>query len=160
MSELENKRMQLLEQIESIKQMVSVKKIKIFQIDLLERLIIRVFSFARSCEDCKQRIDNLEQMTASVANLIHKQDLDKNEKQIIIEYRKDINNIVAHLHNKHKLVSEGYYMSIYMSIGMAIGVALGTAFGNIALGIPIGLSIGMAIGVGMDSDAKKKGLVI
>ncbi|MFA9558978.1 hypothetical protein ACERII_16835 [Evansella sp. AB-rgal1] len=116
----------------------------------------KLFSFGEECEECQQQFTNLENHVMklnSIGSVIDESD--------VKVHRSILKNALSHLEKKHKVVAEGYYLSIYMSIGMSLGVVFGlTVFDNIALGIPLGLSIGLAIGAGLDADAKKKGLVI
>src|SRR5690606_1667397 len=71
-----------------------------------------------------------------------------------------LNEIKSYLQKQHKLIPEGFYMSVYMPLGTSLGLVFGLAlfdFDNIALGLPIGLCLGIAVGTSLDADAKKKG---
>ena len=141
--------------IEVLKSILTDKEVKKLDFDLLQRVIMRLNSF--DCNECGrylQEIDEHTKMLIEKGNPVDKSDFK--------EYHKKISGIISHLEKEHKLVREGYYMSVYMSIGMSIGLVFGLAVfeNNIALGLPIGMSIGIAIGSGLDADAKKKGRII
>jgi hypothetical protein len=127
-----------------------------FELDKLGRVLERLYSFSSECEECGQKLLEAE---GQVVNL--NENLNNLENIDYKEYRKVLDNAVQHLQQQHKLIINGYYMSIYMSIGMSLGLVFGlTIFDNIGLGLPIGMAIGMAIGTGLDADAKKKGKTI
>jgi hypothetical protein len=146
----------LLNELKALTERAGEKKIKQLNPVFLERLGKRLFSFAEGCQECEEYLLRLSE---------HIEELkDKDyglEKQEWKQHRLMINEMVAHLQKKHKLVTEGYYLSIYMCLGMSIGFLFGQViFDNIALGLPFGLGIGVAIGSALDADAEKKGLTI
>lgn len=121
-----------------------------------ERVIEKLDFFSASCGECQQfQLDLKSHFNRLEVNMERIGDTEMKQ------HKRLINNTVTHLQKKHKLVSEGYYLSIFMSIGLSLGLAFGlTIFDNFGLGLPIGLSMGIAIGAGMDADAKKKGKTI
>ncbi|WP_235848917.1 MULTISPECIES: hypothetical protein [Bacillaceae] len=129
---------------------------KKLQLEKWRRVANKLNFFGKECEECRQQFTVLENhlnQLNSGGNIV--------EPSKIKEYTIKLKSLLSHLEKKHKVISDGYYLSIYMSIGMSFGVVFGlTLFDNIALGIPIGFSVGLAIGAGLDADAKKKGLVI
>ncbi|KHF38172.1 hypothetical protein [Halalkalibacter okhensis] len=116
----------------------------------------KLFIYGKECEDCRQQFTLLEDQLMQLnnqGNIIEELDINK--------HRKQVKEILSHLEKKHKVISEGYYLSICMSIGLGPGMIFGlTVFDNIALGMSFGLCIGVAVGVALDANAKKKGLVI
>ncbi|WP_027963000.1 hypothetical protein [Halalkalibacillus halophilus] len=125
-------------------------------LDLYEKVIDKVASYAVECDECKEYLIEMEVHIAQ----IQKEITSKNEINFKLHKQK-VNEFTSHLTNQHNLVTEGYYLSIYMAIGTGIGLPFGLLlFDNIALGLPIGIGIGVAIGAGLDADAKEKGKVI
>ncbi|WP_245823528.1 hypothetical protein [Metabacillus halosaccharovorans] len=121
-----------------------------------ERVAEKLDSLSENCQECEQQLLELKNHFIKL-----KADLDNLDKNALKQHQHFIQQTYNHLQKKHKLLPEGYYMSIYMSIGMSMGVVFGlTIFDNIALGIPIGMCLGIAIGAGLDADIKKKGKTI
>jgi hypothetical protein len=146
----------LINDIKELKNNIDKEVAKKIDLDLLERIIKRLISFSTECEECTKMLDELGN---DIDELKNKQG--NFEKDDYKQYNKKIQLIIAHLQKNHKLVIEGYYLSIFMSLGLSIGLLFGLAiFDNIGLGMPIGVALGVAAGVNMDADAKKKGLVI
>ncbi|OEF97168.1 hypothetical protein [Desulfuribacillus alkaliarsenatis] len=153
---LQEKVERILTDLDEIKKRVGEKQAKALDIEQLERVIKRLASFADVCKECETHLGDLK---LEIEQLTQRQE--QFEKLMFKELLHKKNGAIAHLQKEHKLVTENYYMSIYMSIGMSFGLIFGMLLlDNLALGLPIGLSIGLAIGVGMDADAKKKGLTI
>lgn len=145
---------QILEKITKLNDEIDDKQSKILELDLLERITIRLQSL-----DCIERANNLYELGGYV-NYLNK-NKDSLGKQELKEYRKTIGEITTHLQKGHGLVPEGYYLSIYIPFGMSIGLVFGLIiFDNLALGLPIGMAIGIAIGSVIDADHKKKGKTI
>lgn len=146
----------IFDTLNEIKSNVSNKDKHRLKLEKMERLLKRVHSFSSDCPECEKYLNELGTCLHEMHAMNKLQD-----KEMLKQHSKKVHLITAHLQKKHKLVTEGYYMSVFMSVGVAIGVALGlSAFDNIGMGIPIGIGIGIAIGAGMDADAKKKGLVL
>ncbi|MCM3439448.1 hypothetical protein [Metabacillus halosaccharovorans] len=121
-----------------------------------ERVAKKMDSLSENCQECEQQLLELKNHLIQL-----KLNIDNLDKQALKQHHLLIQKSYNHLQKKHKLLPEGYYMSIYMSIGMSLGVVFGlTIFDNIALGIPIGMCLGIAIGTGLDADVKKKGKTI
>ncbi|WP_235991733.1 hypothetical protein [Metabacillus schmidteae] len=121
-----------------------------------ERLADKLASLSKDCQDCEQQ---LKEFKDHIIQLNKKKD--QIDKFDLKQHTQIIHQIYSHLQKQHKLLPEGYYMSIYMSIGISLGVVFGlTIFENIALGIPIGMCLGIAIGAGLDAEVKKKGNTI
>lgn len=137
----------LMSEIANLKSRLAPKEAKRLQINMLERVALRLVSFSEECSQCNQCCDDLLNQISNI---------DTDYKQ----YNITLKSCISHLEKKHKLVTEGMYTGMYMCFGIALGMPFGISMGNIALGIPIGLAIGVAIGAGLDADAKKKGLVI
>lgn len=146
----------LLKDFEELKAAMDVKTAKSFNMELLERIIKRVDSFAPECQECSKALKELEE---HINRLKGKQgSYDKNDFK---ENSIKMNNIISHLQKQHKLITEGSYLGIYMCFGISIGLLFGLAlFHNLALGMPIGMCLGMALGSALDADAKKKGMTI
>lgn len=162
MSENEDLKDLLIKEIADIKEGISTKRIKQLNLDLTEKIVYRVSSFASECIECRNYMHKLEADLSDIMKVVYQQ-----EKNPLKDYFTNSKKITAHLRQKHNLVTEGYYTSVYMSIGIALGLPFGTAFsqvmGNMAfigIGLPIGLSIGLSIGAGLDAKAKKDGLLI
>jgi hypothetical protein len=129
---------------------------KQLDLDKCERVVEKLGSFSSSCKECQQQL--LELMNYLI---LIKENIDRIDDTSLKRYKQLISHITSHLHNKHKLIQEGYYLGIFMSLGMCFGVVFGiTVFDNVGLGIPIGMCIGLAVGASMDADAKKKGKTI
>lgn len=152
---MENHKDDIKTKIEKLRSTISKEHSKRLDLNKCERVVDKLGSFSEGCIECQQKLLNLknhfEQLEAKV-NEIDKES--KHHKQVI-------RGIVSHLQKEHKLVPEGFYLSLYMSIGMSIGVMFGlTIMDNLALGISFGMSTGIALGAGLDADAKKKGNTI
>ncbi|WP_253957765.1 hypothetical protein [Metabacillus halosaccharovorans] len=149
-----------LDQIKAtIKELRSIDNKKItgkLDLNKCERVAEKLDSLSENCQECEQQLLELKNHLIEL-----KSNIDNLDKQTLKQHLLLIQQTYNHLQKKHKLLPEGYYMSIYMSIGMSLGVVFGlTIFDNIALGIPIGMCFGMAIGAGLDADVKKKGKTI
>jgi hypothetical protein len=146
----------LLKDFRELKTAMDVKTAKNFNMELLERIIKRVDSFAPECQECSKTMKELEE---HINKLNAKQgSFNKNDFK---ENSAKMNNIISHLTKQHKLITEGTYLGTYMCFGISIGVVFGlTIFHNLALGMPIGMCLGIALGSSMDADAKKKGKTI
>lgn len=120
-----------------------------------ERIVDKLGSLSNDCQICEQKLLELED------HLIHLEKKNQLQEFDFKHHSKLIRDVYSHLQKTHKLLPEGYYVSVFLSVGISIGVMFGlTIFDNIALGIPIGICIGMAIGSGLDADAKKNGKTI
>jgi hypothetical protein len=146
----------LMTDLKALNDEIGDKNAKQLNLKLLERVTNRLGSFSMDCLVCE---NHLFELNDQVEKLMNKHG--QFEKLEFKEHQLMENKITSHLKKEHKLVPEGFYMNIYMSIGMSLGVVFGLLiFDNIALGLPLGLSFGLAIGVGLDADAKKKGLTL
>lgn len=153
MTSLENLVEQIRSLIKELKASVGEQISKRLGLTKNEQMVEKLNSFSHDCEECQQLLhDTKNHLIYLNENIPH---IDMNQ------HKKITQKISTHLQKTHKLLPEGYYLSLYMSIGISIGVVFGlTIFDSIALGIPIGMSIGLAIGAGLDGDAKKKGKTI
>ena len=142
--------------IEEAKNKLDPKAIKKLDFPQTEKIATRLSDLSTDCETCSRMLSELE---ASLGNLLAG---NQNENsQLISNLQKNKKASLDQLLKNHKLVQEGYYVSIYMSVGLSLGLVFGLIiFDNLALGLPIGIAVGYAIGSGMDADAKKKGNVI
>ncbi|WP_226527043.1 hypothetical protein [Metabacillus niabensis] len=121
-----------------------------------KRVAEKLDLLSENCQECEQQLLELKNRLIKL-----KADIDGLDKNNLKQHQQFIQQVCNHLQKTHKLLPEGYYVSIYMSIGMSLGVVFGlTIFDNIALGIPIGMCFGIAIGAGLDADVKKKGKTI
>src|SRR5690242_10983714 len=120
MSNFDGEKKQLLKEVVVLKEKLNTKQKKELKLDLLERLINIVFLYSEECEVCKHFLGKIENMIKILGNI-----LDKEDNIGFKEYHLSLKTILSHLQKKHKLVTEGYYMSLYMSIGIAIGASLG-----------------------------------
>jgi hypothetical protein len=132
------------------------KNSKQLNVDQLIRVVDRLETFSGECQECEKYLSNFSNHIENLKNQYV-----NNMKLDFKDHQKKVNEIISHLQNQHKLISEGYYLTIYMSIGMSLGLVFGLLVGdNLALGLSFGLGIGIAIGASLDADAKKKGLTI
>jgi hypothetical protein len=154
---MDNKLLEMvLNDLGNLNERIGEKSANQLNTKLLERVIKRLGFFSGGCGECEKHLlalnDQIEKLKGK---------RDQFEKIDLKEHRLQVNAVTSHLQKEHKLISEGYYMTLYMSMGMSIGLIFGLLlFDNVGLGLPIGLSIGIAIGVSMDAAAKKKGLTI
>lgn len=133
------------------------KKINtVLDLNKCERVIDKLGTLANDCQECEQQLVEFEKHYNHI--------LEKNNQLQESDYKlhkKLIRAAYSHLQKNHKLLPDGYYLSLFISVGMSIGVMFGlTIFDNIALGLPIGMCMGIAIGSGLDADAKKNGKTI
>ncbi|WP_245864224.1 hypothetical protein [Fredinandcohnia onubensis] len=138
--------------IEKLRSTISKELSKKLDLNKCERVVDKLGSFSEGCVECQQHLLDLKNHFNKMVAKINEIDKDSNH------HKQMIKGIVSHLQKEHKLVPEGFYLSLYMSIGMSIGVVFGlTIIDNFALGISFGMSMGIALGAGLDADAKKKG---
>jgi hypothetical protein len=145
----------IAKQIEELKSTIPEKDYKKFKLNLLLCAAQRVAEFSPGCSQCMSHQQDVATITRDLPNLIR-----INDKEGRKSYHKTLNGIIGHLQKQHKLVTEGYYMSIGIAMGSGFGVAMGTATDNIGIGIPIGVGIGLAIGSALDAKAKKEGRIL
>lgn len=144
----------LLNELIEIKSKINEEDSKKLDLDILERIIKRLYSF--ECEECNKYLEEINYQIS----IINQDNSDLSEIDIK-KYNELKNNIISHLQKEHKLVTEGYYLGICLSLGLSIGLLVGTIiFDNTSLYLPIGLSLGIGIGIAKDEEARKKGLVI
>ncbi|WP_342431675.1 hypothetical protein [Neobacillus sp. FSL H8-0543] len=132
------------------------KNSKLLNVNQLIRVIKRLESFSGECKECEKYLIELNRHIENFKKR-HGQHMKLDFK----EHQKKVNEIISHFQKEHKLISDGYYLSIYISIGTSLGLVYGLLFSdNLSLGLSFGLGIGVAIGASLDADAKKKGLMI
>jgi len=142
-------------QINELKSRTTEKDYKIFKLNLLLCVAQRVAEFSTGCGQCMLHQQDVATFTRDLPNLIQ-----INDKKGRKAYHKNLNKIIGHLQKQHKLVTEGYYMSIGIAMGCGIGVPIGVASDNIGIGIPIGVGVGVGIGSALDAKAKKEGRIL
>ena len=145
----------ITDRINQLKDTLSEKEYKKYQLRLLLCVAQRVAEFSPECGQCQIFQQDISTLAQDVGNLAQVDDKDKRKT-----HSRKIRDIVNHLTKQHKLVTEGYYMGIGIAIGAGIGVALGSGLDNVGIGIPIGTGIGIAIGTALDARAKKEGRII
>lgn len=146
----------ILQTLEELKATTGPKEAKRLDMAKVGRLIHRLDAFAGECPQCNEDLSELHDHILQL-----KETNITTDKTKVKAFTSKLNGISSHLQKVHKLIPEGYFMSLYMSIGISLGVAFGlTLMDNLALGMPIGMAIGIAVGSGMDADAKKKGRTI
>lgn len=146
----------ILGRILNLKNSLGFKGIKMLDLDIFERIVLRLDSFKDECSVCNQFLDHLDNYFLSLEekkDSISKEDL-KRHKDIKTE-------LIIHLTKQHKLIQKGQNLAIYMSLGMGVGAVLGlTVLENPAIGIPLGMAIGIGVGTLLDHSAKRIGKVI
>ncbi|WP_338471629.1 hypothetical protein R4Z10_02325 [Niallia sp. XMNu-256] len=127
------------------------------ELDKCNRIIRRLSSFSSDCVVCNQHFLDLGEQIIELTDQSKARET-HNYKQ----HRRLLGFISSHLMKQHKLVTNGFYLSVYTSIGLGLGVGLGQALlnNNTAIGISLGIGIGLAIGARLDVKAKKKGLIL
>ena len=146
----------LLIELGKLKEGLGEKQVKQLHVKLMERVIIRMVSYSTDCKECEKFLAALKD---------HFKNLRKKNgqfgKEDMKEHRRQLDIMVSHLQKDHKLVTEGYYVSMYMLLGSGVGLVLGLiTFNNPGIWLPIGLCLGLAIGAALDVSAKKKGQTI
>jgi hypothetical protein len=154
---MENKMVdKLVNELGKLKEGLGEKQVKQLNLKLLERAIIRMGSYSKDCKECEKFLTVLKD---HIKNLKKKNG--QFGKEDMKEHRRQLDLMISHLQKDHKLVTEGYYVSMYMMMGSGVGLVLGLiTFNNPGLGLPIGLCLGLAIGAALDASAKKKGQTI
>jgi len=142
-------------QVDLLRGTLSERDYKKFKLRSLICFAERVTEFYVECGQCQIFQKDISALIQDVGNLVQLADKERQKS-----YFKSMDKISNHLQKQHKLVNEGYYMSIGIAIGSGIGVALGAAMDNIGSGIPIGVGIGLAIGAALDAKAKKEGRIL
>jgi len=153
---MKEKRDRILEVLSDIAASTDLKLLKRLNIEQIKKVTARIDSYAANCLKCTEYMDDLLRIIEEIAN---------NNGQVDEAKIKSLNHllqvVISHLESVHKLVPEGYYMSIFLSLGMCVGLVFGLAiFDNIAICLPLGLCLGICTGSALDADAKKKGKVI
>jgi hypothetical protein len=128
------------------------KKIDFQQLESVTRRLVQFFDECKECQEYTDMIIKYIEDTNKFSDFEDKQEL-KN-------FNHDIEAIVSHMQSKHKLITDGYYMSIGLVLGTGIGIASGSAFNNVSIGISVGMCIGLAVGAGVDAYYRKKGQVL
>jgi len=144
----------IVNEINKYKDIFSPRQYKIYKLDLLLRISKRIQDFSPDCRKCQNIKTEINKLVEMLENII------KSSREERRGYFDSIDNIVKHLKEKHKLISEGQNIALWLPLGICFGAPFGIIFDNIALGIPIGMVIGVAIGVSLDAKAKKEGRVI
>ena len=140
--------------IDTITAGMDKRQIKRYKLDLLPRLAARIDNFATFCPECqpyRQEISELLEVAANPTAI---------PKAEFKEYTDKVNAITKHLQKTHKLVTQGYYMSLASSIGPGLGFGIGAFTDNTGAGIGIGVALGTGIGWLLDRKAKREGRVI
>ncbi len=130
------------------------KQSKRFKPDKLARVGKRLAEFSEQCEQCRNFKELFEQNVAALATLPQAA---KEERK---RYLKNLNAMVKHLQNKHRMVEKGQNIELGTAVGVAMGVAVGSGSGNIGLGIILGIALGFTVGSMLDGKAQKEGRVI
>jgi hypothetical protein len=141
-------------ELETRRQFMSAKLLKKYNVDLTDRIALRIDELSLLCPQCQA-------FRPEVAKIVH--DLANYEilpKETIKRNSKSLNDVVKHLQKEHHLVKSGQYVGIWMSLGPALGLGIGLATGNSGIGTMLGVVIGLAIGFVLDKNAKIKGKVI
>ena len=128
----------------------------------MKEIVDKLNEYSDSCSECRDFLNSFEQ---DLIENIRPEDIQRSRS-----YLKNFRKIVSHLCKKHKLVTPGYYAGMYLSAGMSMGLVIVMTIGlsinsdymsvGMSLGMCFGFSLGVFIGTLMDSDAKKKGIVI
>jgi hypothetical protein len=142
-------------QINLLKDTLSERTYKKYKLRLLLCLAERVTEYSHECGQCQIFQQDISALSQDVGNLVHVADKERQKS-----YFKAMGKVTNHLQKQHKLINEGYYMSIGIAIGSGIGVALGTILEQFGGGIPIGVGIGLAIGAALDAKARREGRII
>lgn len=149
----------ILEQIDTIENNITKKRIKKMNLPLARKVIRRLDEFSKTCHACEGILTDLSILIGKISQGSD-QDVDK-------ELIALVNDSTTHLQEAHNLVPENHYTNIYMSYGVALGLVFGGGFSQlinqtalIGMGLPIGISIGLSIGSKKDQDMKEKGLQI
>ncbi len=149
---------EILRELKRLKEEYGNTFLKKYNLQLTERLIIRLMSFSE-CGQCNEFLHEVENF---IRELVRNPQLPARKEYFLL-----IKKITGHLQEKHQLIVDGHYTSMYMVIGMALGIALGTVFSqslgqaaSMGVGMPIGLVIGIAVGSARDAKEKKNGRVI
>ena len=153
---------QIIDELNELKSNLGAKRVKVLQVHRIENIVNKLVQFSDNCTECSNLLSSLQHDL-----LDNLRSVDNDHLKV---YYKNFKKIVAHLCKKHKLVIQGSYTSTYMSLGMTLGMSLGMTIGllfsnnsmaiGMSLGMSFGMSIGLLIGSLMDSDARKKGLVV
>jgi hypothetical protein len=142
------------EGIEGLRQILDKKAGKKYQLDLLDRLVVRVEEYSGTCQGCRTYQEELTRLIKSLEGPA------KSSREDLKKYRKSLLVMTSHLGKIHKLKPAGTYVGIGLALGTAIGVALGTALQNIGAGIGIGTGLGVVLGGGLEARAKREGTII
>lgn len=146
--------------IKTIKEIYSIEgqnNTRRYNLDLLERIILRLESLS-SCKECEYFIYEFESVL---------DDLKVNfQKFPDSRYKSLMKKVLLHLEKNHKLIIPGHYANYYMTVGIALGLPFGALLSflgqsqHMGIGLPIGIGLGLLIGSGFDKKAKNAGLTI
>jgi hypothetical protein len=145
----------IAKRISEINNTLSQKDYKKYKLDLLLCAAQRVAEFSPMCTECQMFQQDIMSLTRDMSNLV--QTADKERRKA---YFKALNKVIGHLQRQHKLVTEGYYMTLFMALGSGLGVAIGAGIDSIGAGMAIGVGFGIFIGALLDAKAKKEGRIL
>ncbi len=128
------------------------KEKKKLNIDLIIKIIDRMEALSAECEDCRQLLPVIEQLTIELSLVTSDKDRRKS-------FKKGARKLEEHLVNKHKIVRKGHYPGVFMAIGVALGVSFMTALDSPAF-LAVGIAIGVALGGGAEKKAEKEGRIL
>ena len=147
---------QTIKELNLYKDSFSQKDSKKYKLDLLLRITTRVDSFGPACGACQLFQRQITQLAENLGDLSQ---LSREERK---HYFKVIRDMVKHLKQHHKLITERHNIGIWIVVGAALGIVIGSSFGNIGVwaGIGIGAVVGLTIGIYLYSKAKQEGRLI
>ncbi len=146
--------------INGLKNTLDQKDYKRFRLDSLLAVAWRVDQFSSECTECLSFREGVERLIKNAGDVAHGGDREL-RKAHINDLSKTMNKMVFHLRRQHKLVTEGYYMSICTALGMVLGLIIsGVVFDDQSIGIAIGVGGGVAIGAALDAKAKKEDRIL
>lgn len=145
---------ELIETITHSTSSFTSKELKKYKVGLIRRLIEQVDKLDDSCEGCQEIKAKFFQIVELLSQI---RTAPRKEKK---QFKSLIEAVSKHLREKHRLYTEGYFISLGMIFGLIFGAALGSSFGNISIGPGVGLAFGLGIGAIIEESYKKDGRII
>lgn len=150
----------IVQKINSLKNALDQEDYRKFRLDSLSSVAQRIDQFSPECTQCMSFREDVDRMTTNAGNLAQTGDKER-RKSYLSDINENMMKMTGHLQKKHKLITEGYYISLCTALGAGIGLVIGAvAFDNDSIGLAIGAGGGVAIGAALDAKAKKEDRIL
>ncbi|WP_409229041.1 hypothetical protein [Gudongella sp. SC589] len=123
----------------------------VLELELFEKMIIRLNSLSGKCQECKSLLDEAKPHFKELMD-----NHGETDKAMRKRHDKLMERMLKHLRKVHGLYRVGHFMSIYLPLGIAIGVTLGLINSKILYYTVAGGAFGYLIGLLVENYIMKK----